>query len=92
MTDAEKKQMLQFVRIAEFLFSQTLALKSVLLAHHIPEDAWEKEYVRLTSDLESSLAREKFQRMYDSVKQAPDEKAEIQALLQARPESKKPLN
>jgi hypothetical protein len=92
MTDAEKKRMLQLVRIAEFLFSQNLALKNVLPAHHVPEDVLEKEYLRLTSDPESSLARLQFQQIYDSVKQAPDEKATVQALLQALPVSKKPEN
>jgi hypothetical protein len=93
MTDAEKKRMLQLVRITEFMFSQSLALKLVLLSHGVPEKVWERELSAALNDPETRLLwKPTFQRLYDEIEQAVDEKAAVEALLRALPEAKKPSN
>jgi hypothetical protein len=91
MTDAEKKRMLTVVRAAEFLFSENLALKTVLISHRVA--AWEQKCERLMKDPQlSPQIRAKFQHLYDEIEQAHDETKALEALLQALPKPKKDWN
>lgn len=93
MTDAEKKRMLAVVRATEFLFSENIALKTVLLSHRIPMHVWEREASRLVNDPElSPQVRARFQHLYDEIEQAHDEAQAVQELLQALPKPKKGWN
>jgi hypothetical protein len=91
MTDAEKQRMLTVVRAAEFLFSENLALKTVLISHRIA--AWEQQSETLMKDPRlSPQIRAKFQHLYDEIEQAHDETKALEALLQALPKPRKEWN
>jgi|CZKH01.1.fsa_nt_gi hypothetical protein len=93
MTDDEKKRMLSVVRATEFLFSETCALKTVLLSRRIPQRVWEPECARLMKDPElAGMLHAKFQHLYDEIEQAHDETKALEALLQALPKPKKDWN
>jgi hypothetical protein len=93
MTDAEKKRMLQILRATEMLYSECLALKSVLRSRGVSRKAWEKECARLMSDPElAPLVHVKFEQLYAEIEQARDEAKAVEELLQALPVAKKPLN
>lgn len=91
MTEAEKKRMLAVVRATEFLYFENAALKAMAMSHRIAN--WERHVERLLSDPKLiPQIRAKFQHLYDEVEQARDETAAVEALLQALPVAKKPLN
>jgi len=93
MTDAEKKRMLAVVRAVEFLFSENVALKTVLLSHRIPMHVWQREVDRLVNDPElSPQVHAKFQHLYVEIEQARDETKAFEALLEALPKPKKEWN
>lgn len=93
MTADEKKRMLGIVRATEFLFSEGIALKTVLLSHRIPKHVWEKECSQLMNDPElSPLVHAKFQHLYLEIEQARDESEAFEELLRVLPKPKKDLN
>ena len=93
MTDAEKQRMLAIVRAVEFLFSENVALKTVLLSHRIPMHVWQKETDKLVNDPElSPQIHAKFQHLYVEIEQAHDETKAVEALLEALPKPKKQWN
>jgi len=93
MTAAEKKKVLGIIRAAEFLFSESCALKVVLLAHRVPQRVWEKEAAELMDDPElSGQLHAKFQHLYDEIEKAHDETEAFESLLKALPKPKKEWN
>ena len=93
MTDAERKRMLGMVQTVECLFSENIALKSVLDSHRVPMPVWQKECDKLMIDAEhSSRVRAKFQDLYDEIEKARDEYRAFDTLLQVLPKPRKPWN
>ena len=93
MTDPEKKRMLQILRATESLYSEALALKAVLRSRGVTQPVWEKECARLMHDPElATMVHARFQQLYDEIEHSHDETAAVEALLQALPVAKKPLN
>lgn len=93
MTDVEKQRMLTVVRAAEFLFSENIALKTVLVTHRVPMTVWQREIDKLMKDpVLSPQIRAKFQHLYDEIEQARDESEALEALLQALPKPTKEWN
>jgi hypothetical protein len=93
MTDAEKKRMLAIVRAAEFLYSENLALKTVLFSYPVPESIWKKKCEKLTNDPElSPQVHAKFQHLYDEIEHSRDESEAFRELLKALPKPKKDWN
>ena len=93
MTAAEKQRVLEIVRAAEYLYSESCALKVVLLSHRIPKRVWEKEAAQLMNHPEMApQLHAKFQHLYDEIEQAHDETAALESLLQALPKPNKDWN
>jgi hypothetical protein len=93
MTDAERKRMLGMVQTVECLFSENIALKSVLNSHRVPMPVWQKECDKLMNDPEhSSQVHAKFQGLYDEIEKARDEYRAFDTLLQFLSKPRKPWN
>jgi hypothetical protein len=93
MTAGEKKRMLGIVRTVECFFSENIALKAVLMSHHIPKPVWQGECDKLMDDPEHSPeVHVKFQHLYDDIGRARDGTKAFEALLETLPKSKKQWN
>jgi hypothetical protein len=91
MTDAEKKRMLRFLQTVECLFSENIALKSVLRSHRVPTPVWQKECDKLMNDPEHS-SHVKFRHLYDEIEKTRDESKAVAALLQVLPKPRTQWN
>ena len=93
MTDVERKRMMGMVQTVECLFSENIALKSVLNSHRVPMPVWQKECDKLMNDPEhSSQVHAKFQGLCDEIEKARDEYRAFDTLLQFLSKPRKPWN
>jgi hypothetical protein len=93
MNDAETRRMLRMLRTIECLFSENIALKSVLRSHRVPTPVWEKECDKLLNDPEHSPGvHAKFQHLHDEIKKSRDQSKAFATLLQVLPKPKKLWN
>ena len=91
MTDAEMRRMLRMLQTVECLFSENIALKSVLRSHRVPTPVWQKECDKLMNDPEHS-SRVKFRHLYDEIEKTRDESKAFKTLLQVLPKPRKEWN
>ena len=93
MNDAEKRRMLRFLQTVECLFSENIALKSVLRSHRVPTPVWQKECDKLMNDPEHSpRVHAKFQYLYDEIEKTRDQSKAFTTLLQVLPKQRKQWN
>ena len=91
MTNAEMRRMLRMLQTVECLFSENIALKSVLRSHRVPTPVWKKECDKLMNDPEHS-SRVKFRHLYDEIEKNRGESKAFAALLQVLPKPRKEWN
>ena len=91
MNDAETRGMLRFLQTIEFLFSENIALKSVLRSHRVPTPVWQKECDKLMNDPEHS-SHVKFRHLYDEIEKTRNESKGVAALLQVLPKPRTQWN
>ena len=91
MTDAEIRRMLRMLQTVECLFSENIALKSVLRSHRVPTPVWQKECDKLMNDPEHP-SRVKFRHLYDEIEKTRDESKAFKTLLQVLPKPRKEWN
>ena len=93
MNDVETRRMLRFLQTVECLFSENIALKSVLRSHRVSMPVWLKECDKLMNDPEHSpRVHAKFQHLYDEIEQTRDQSKAFTALLQVLPKPRKQWN
>jgi hypothetical protein len=93
MNDAETRRMLRFLQTIECLFSENIALKSVLRSHRVPMPVWLKECDKLMNDPEHSpRVHAKFQHLYDEIEKTRDQSKAFTTLLQVLPKPRKQWN
>jgi hypothetical protein len=91
MTPDEKQRMFVLVRAIELLYAETISLKTVLFAHHIPDSVWEPESTELINNPKHvALVRAKFQHLYDEIARSPDLSKVLESLALSLPISEKP--
>ncbi len=91
MNDAEMRRMLRMLQTIECLFSENIALKSVLRSHRVPTPVWQDECDRLMDDPEHS-SHIKFRPIYDEIGKTRDPSKAFAALLQVLPKPRKQWN
>ena len=91
MNDAETRRMLRFLQTVECLFSENIALKSVLRSHRVPMPVWLKECDKLMSDPEHS-SHVKFRHLYDEIEKTRDQSKAFTTVLQVLPKPRKQWN
>ena len=93
MNHAEKTRMLRFLQTVECLFSENIALKSVLRSHRVPMPVWLKECDKLMNDPDHSpRVHAKFQHLYDEIEKTRNQSKAFAALLQVLPKPRKQWN
>jgi hypothetical protein len=91
MNDAETRRMLRMLQTVECLFSENIALKSVLRSHRVPTPVWQKECDKLMNDPEHS-SHVKFRHLYEEIENTRDQSKALAALLQVLPKPRKQWN
>jgi hypothetical protein len=91
MNDAETRRMLRMLQTIECLFSENIALKSVLRSHRVPTPVWQRECDRLMNDPEHS-SHVKFRHLYDEIEKTRDQSTAVAALVQVLRKPRKQWN